>query len=77
MSFAAFEPARQPCAAILDEEHLHAGMAAPIADQKRCKQVLDHLRCRGELMAHCRRDFPGRKIIKRAPPLPKPREQQA
>jgi DNA-binding transcriptional LysR family regulator len=30
-----------------------------------------------ELMAHCRRDFPGREIIKRAPPLPKPREQQA
>ena len=30
-----------------------------------------------ELIAHCRRDFPGREIIKRAPPLPKPRGQQA
>src|SRR6266851_8484217 len=26
-----------------------------------------------ELGAHCRRDFPGRELIKRAPPLPKPR----
>ena len=48
MSLAAFEPAKQPGAAILDEVHLHAGMAAPIADQKRCEQVLDHLRCRGD-----------------------------
>jgi LysR family transcriptional regulator, cyn operon transcriptional activator len=29
-----------------------------------------------ELVAHCRRDFPGRKFIKRAPPLPQPRRQQ-
>ena len=30
-----------------------------------------------ELAAHCRRDFPGRELIKRAPPLPQPRKQQA
>jgi LysR family cyn operon transcriptional activator len=30
-----------------------------------------------ELVAHCRRDFPGRELIKRAPPLPKPRMQLA
>jgi hypothetical protein len=30
-----------------------------------------------ELVAHCRRDFPGHEIIKRAPPLPKPPKQQA
>jgi len=30
-----------------------------------------------ELVAHCRRDFPGHRIIKRAPPLPKPAKQQA
>ena len=30
-----------------------------------------------ELVAHCRRDFPGRELIKRAPPLPRPRKQQA
>ena len=30
-----------------------------------------------ELVAHCRRDFPGHEIIKRAPPLPKPTKQQA
>ena len=27
-----------------------------------------------ELVAHCRRDFPGREIIKRAPPMPKPKK---
>jgi DNA-binding transcriptional LysR family regulator len=27
-----------------------------------------------ELVAHCRRDFPGRELIKRAPPLPQPRK---
>ena len=30
-----------------------------------------------ELVAHCRRDFPGRELIKRAPPLPQPRKQRA
>jgi len=30
-----------------------------------------------ELVAHCRRDFPGRNLIRRAPPLPKPRNQHA
>jgi DNA-binding transcriptional LysR family regulator len=30
-----------------------------------------------ELKAHCRRDFPGREIIRRAPPLPNPGKQQA
>ena len=25
-----------------------------------------------ELVAYCRRDFPGVKVVKRAPPLPKP-----
>jgi hypothetical protein len=30
-----------------------------------------------ELVAHCRRGFPGHEIIKRAPPLPKPTKQQA
>jgi DNA-binding transcriptional LysR family regulator len=29
-----------------------------------------------ELQDHCRQDFPGRDIIKRAPALPKPRQQQ-
>ena len=48
MNLAAFEPAEQPSAAILDQVHLHAGMAAPVADQKRREQVLDHLRCRGD-----------------------------
>jgi DNA-binding transcriptional LysR family regulator len=28
-----------------------------------------------ELVAHCRRDFPGRALIRRAPPLPRPRER--
>ena len=48
MNLAAFEPAEQPRAAILDQVHLHAGMAAPVADQKRREQVLDHLRCRAD-----------------------------
>jgi LysR family cyn operon transcriptional activator len=26
-----------------------------------------------ELVAHCRRDFPGRKLIRHAPPLPRPK----
>ena len=30
-----------------------------------------------ELVASCRRDFPGLKLVKRAPPLPKPRREQA
>ena len=30
-----------------------------------------------ELVTRCRRDFPGRALIKRAPPLPQPRRQQA
>jgi LysR family transcriptional regulator, cyn operon transcriptional activator len=30
-----------------------------------------------ELAAYCRRGFPGRELIKRAPPLPQPRKQQA
>jgi DNA-binding transcriptional LysR family regulator len=30
-----------------------------------------------ELGAHCRRDFPGRQLIKRAPPLPKPKMPEA
>jgi DNA-binding transcriptional LysR family regulator len=29
-----------------------------------------------ELAAHCRRDFPGRGLVKRAPPLPEPRQQR-
>jgi LysR family transcriptional regulator, cyn operon transcriptional activator len=29
-----------------------------------------------ELVARCRRDFPGRQLIKRAPPLQKPKEHQ-
>jgi DNA-binding transcriptional LysR family regulator len=29
-----------------------------------------------ELVVHCRRDFPGRSLIKRAPPLPLPRKLQ-
>jgi len=27
----------------------------------------------GEIVAHCRRDYPGRDLIRRAPPLPKPK----
>ena len=30
-----------------------------------------------ELVARCQRDFPGRALIKRAPPLPQPRKQQS
>jgi DNA-binding transcriptional LysR family regulator len=26
-----------------------------------------------ELVAHCRRDYPGRALVRRAPPLPRPR----
>jgi DNA-binding transcriptional LysR family regulator len=29
-----------------------------------------------ELVTRCRRDFPGRALIKRAPPLPQPKRQQ-
>jgi hypothetical protein len=29
-----------------------------------------------ELVAHCRRNFPGRDLIRRAPPLPKPTNHQ-
>ena len=45
MGFAAFEPSEQSRAAILHQVDLHAGMSAPIEDQKRREQVLDHLRC--------------------------------
>jgi len=27
-----------------------------------------------ELVAQCRRDYPGREYVRRAPPLPRPRE---
>jgi hypothetical protein len=28
-----------------------------------------------ELVAHCRRDYPGRDLVRRAPPLPRPKRQ--
>ena len=28
----------------------------------------------GEIVAHCRRDYPGRDLIRRAPPLPRPKD---